>query len=379
VYTDTAADASLSSTAPHVNSNFGGAIDLNDASGNANLKFRSNGNIVSTGNVSAASLTITGDSLIGGRIGKTVAGDIIDASGNDTYVKARNAANNIFFQVPNGTSVAKFNSGGLDMLGNAITSGNITSANVSTGNIALSNGLNLNGGALNLFNGAQINAANLVFNGTGMLFASAVQLNGNLLLQPGNAATPSGIVTGNAGFGFKMNNGTRLLEVKSSGAGVLLGSWTTGGTGFDSFDIAESYYVDQIYPFGTVLCSNSDTMPIPSDQSAYNPTLTKCTHDGCNECSIISQNPSNIMGQPNVPGTDGYDSTQPLAQPVALAGRIYVKTAYDIPARAYVCSDGRGGVRAVTSGEKIFALGVTLGPSSQGIVPITLRNTFVSL
>lgn len=80
-------------------------------------------------------MQLAGDLLIQrGKLGAQSSGDIIDASGNNTWVKSRGTGN-IIFQVPNGTSIGEFNSGGLDLrvYGKQISA---SGYNFSTGSLA---------------------------------------------------------------------------------------------------------------------------------------------------------------------------------------------------------------------------------------------------
>lgn len=373
---DNSPDTSLVTSAP-VHNTFSGAIFMKDGSGNTNLTISADGALFGSGGaVSFGATTVSNLTISGGKIGKTVSADIIDAGGDSTFIKARNAGN-ILLQVPNGTTVATHTSSALTLTGNLFAQ-----------TIHAANGFSLDGGSLNLGSNATLNATNLTIVGTGMLFGSSPQLNAPLLLQPGNTASPSSIVSGTAGFGVKMNNGTKLFEAKANGSFVISGSTffnttgvtSTGGT-FDSFDMGESFAVDQEYPAGTVLCPSDLVTPIPytGANELFLPQLAKCTHDKCSLAVIAVAHPGFCSGTPNLPSEPWYDNTQALAQPCCMVGRVFANTLQNLVGKVYVCSDGQGNVRQMLPGESGMSLGITLAPTVSGMVPVFVRSTFVTL
>lgn len=270
----------------------------------------------SVGNIILTPGSTYGLLISGGLIGKSSAGDIIDASGTTTYIKASGAF--VEFQSPAGTELGHFDQ-----------------------------------------------FKNLTIQGDCIQFNSYI--------------------------GFKTIGGTKLAEIKNNGSFVISGTtyYTTQSTvnyaasaTFDSFDFSEVYQVDQEYTAGTIVCPSDTQTPIAYDgtpQSAL-PIMSQCTHDACNLAGVIVSVPAFCAGAPNVPSMgDEYDSTQPMKQAVAHSGRIFMKTAYNLTGNTYVCSDGRGGVRACAAGEKVLALGVVISPTVSGMVPVMIRPTYVSL
>ena len=335
-YSDSTPDASLSSTQSPSHSTFGGSLIFKDASGNTTLTIANDGSLIgSGGNTSLGSTIITGTFSVSGtssldngniitdgagniqfhgNLGVGGAGNVIDARGFDTWVKARGGNNLIHFQDGGGTDFATIGSSGLS-------------------------------------------------------------------LQTNHTSTPSAIISGTAGIGFKMSNGTKLMEINGSGDLKLSGTWSSGvaQSGFDSFDHAEVHTSDADYPYGTVVCLVDPAQPIPEDLNSFAATVTKCTHDGCALALVVSKEPGITQGHVNAPSRPKYDDSLPISLPLALSGRILVKTAYDIKPGSYVCSDGRGGVRQVVPGDKVTALGVTISSSTSGYVAILIRHTFISL
>lgn len=193
----------------------------------------------------------------------------------------------------------------------------------------------------------------------------------------------------NGPIGFR-NANLRLAECKGTGDFIIANNtyytaqstfnYAAGGS-FDGFDFSETYLVDAEYAPGTVVCPKDVTTVIAYDGTPQlgAPELSQCTHDACNLAGAIVQTPAFCAGEPNVPSMGTYDNTLPMKQAVAHAGRIFMKTAATLAGRVYVCSDGAGGVRQVQVGEKVMALGVTLSPSSGGMVPVLIRPTFVTL
>lgn len=233
-----------------------------------------------------------------GKIGVVTVGDVLDASGYDTTLKARGNTNTIHFQN---------NSGEFGAIG--------------------PNGLEV---------------------------------------QKGNATTPSAITVGVA-LGVKNSSGTKLLEVKSNGNLVISGNtfyttqssvyYSANGT-FDGFDFAELVPCDGPYDAGTVVCV------------AENGSYVLCDHDNCPFCHVISNIPGMCLGVP--------DSTNHF-YPVALAGRVRVRTSENLKYRTYVCSDGKGGVRAVKKGETGHAIGYTLNNTENGYIGVMLKAVPVTV
>lgn len=383
-FTDTLADASLV-TAHSGHSSFGGTVIFKSASGQINLTLYPDGTFAGIGGTTSfgttivnGNLTVSGEVFTAGRLSRTTAGDIIDATtAANTFIKAATAIN---FQVPNGTTIGSINSAGLTLGSKGLTCGALT----ATGSV------NIQGGVLNFSSGTTITAANLTFSGTGSLFANSLTVNGTLFVSPTNTSTPSTVVCGTGGFGIKDNSGVKMFEIKPSGVTVIHGTQYTstagsatvaGGGTFDAFDSAETYVVDQEYVAGTVVCPADTTTEVPylAEYTRDQPLVTQCTHDACPVGTIIVTVPGNCLGIPNVPSLDWYDPTLPLSQSTALNGRIFAKSAYDITPKSYVCSDGRGGIRAIAVGESAQALGITIGPVVAGMVPIMVRPTFVVL
>jgi hypothetical protein len=171
------------------------------------------------------------------------------------------------------------------------------------------------------------------------------------------------------GLGFKVA-GVAKAEIKNSGNFLISGTQyqtssgsvsTASGISFDAFDVGEVYPTDSLYPGGTVVC------PGPNNQ------LTQCTHDNCFAALVVSPNPGLQLGTQT--DSSAYISG-PAQQSIALAGRVNVKTAFDILPRTMIVSDGRGGVRAAASGEAAFVLGVTLNETSGAQVGIMLKSYF---
>lgn len=405
-FADTLLDSGLSTyITPVTTYGYAGKLIVRDQAGNNNLVLSPDGTIsgnsgvtingnltisngtayLSATNVYGLLQTMSGADITSsgnlystlGRLGKSAAGDIIDANGTTTFIKG---SAGISFQVPNGTTGVNIN---------------------SSGQLHCLNGFNLDGGAMNLASGSVINVSNPTYNitganfaGTGITFASGAQFNAPILLQPGNTSTPSVIQIGTAGLGIKNNSGTKLMEIKNTGLMVISGATyysagstgnVTGGGTFDGFDIAETSQVDQQYIAGTMVCPADTTTQIPYDNTAWHtadrakPLMTLCTHDGCNLAAPVSDIPAFSAGCPNTPDRPDYDPTLPLIQALTMVGRVFVKTTHDIPGRVYVTSDGTGGVRQVVAGDKVMSIGATLGPTVNGMVPVLIRPTFVTL
>jgi hypothetical protein len=254
----------------------------------------------------------------------------------DLYIKSNN---NINFQSPSGSTIGQFNSGGLDLL---------------TKNLSVNQFIN--------FHNSDGNAGALIAYGAGIGFRKGttklaeIQGNGNMVI-----------------------SGTTYYTTRSTSPG-----FGTNGT-FDGFDVAEVFQVDREYASGTVVCPVDTTTPVAfvTDYSDYGkPVMTQCTHDACSLAMVVTSVPGVSLGSPNVPSmTDPampYHPDRPLAQCVSMTGRVFVKTAYDIAGRTYVCSDGRGGVRAV-NGESAQAIGVSIAPTQNGMIPILVRPMFVTV
>lgn len=215
---------------------------------------------------------------------------------------------------------------------------------------------------------------------TNTAFGNIYNTSNLLVIQNANNNSPIGFRNGN----FK------LAEMRGDGTFIILGTTyysnqTSVGTAangtFDGFDFSECYQMDQEYTSGTVVCPadtyTSIAVDTPNQQAL--PIMTKCTHDACNLAGVIVTTPAFCAGAPNRPSGQEYDATKPLTQPVAQSGRVFARTAYDISGRQYVCSDGRGGVRAVQPGESVLAIGIALSPTTNGMVPILVRPVFVML
>jgi hypothetical protein len=207
----------------------------------------------------------------------------------------------------------------------------------------------------------------------------------------GCQSTISPIIVGCA-LGVKNNSGTKLFEIKTNGNCCIAGTQyqtsagsiaTAASQSFDSFDMAETFEVDKEYPPGTVLCpaDTNSTIPYTIEPGAHRnqPKLSQCTHDCCSLALVSVANPGFLAGLINLPAQEDYNEKNPLTMACSMTGRVFVRTAYQIAGRSYICSDGRGGVRPMTKGESGMALGVSLAPTVNGKLPILIRPTFVSL
>lgn len=215
--------------------------------------------------------------------------------------------------------------------------------------------------------GDLINASggDLIFNTPTGVSTNVVQFNypgGNIM----HIAKDYVIV--NSVFGVKNTSFMKLMEVRANGNMIISGTQyatssgsvsTASGQSFDSFDIAEVYPTDQEYPSGTVVC------PGPTN------LLTQCTHDNCPFALVVSSVPGLILGTP-IPVDEG----QGIQLSISLAGRVNIKTAFDIPSRSFVVSDGRGGVREAAHGENAFVLGFTLNETVNAQVGVFLKSYF---
>jgi hypothetical protein len=188
-------------------------------------------------------------------------------------------------------------------------------------------------------------------------------LNGNSYTFKISTGAVTNLLTGNTGFGIKDSSNNRLLELKNSGDLLISGRYTTtqgtfttlAGQSFDGFDYAEIYECDKSYPSGTVVC------PGPANK------MTLCTHDNCPYGAFVSYQPGFQIGQ---------EQHEQGVHPIALVGRINARTAYAIPMRTPVCSDGRGGVRPLKKDEWGYMLGFTLNETVNGTVGIFIRPMF---
>lgn len=271
------------------------------------------------------------------------------------------------------TFLLSINSAAIDSNVGSDGSGNVTATSIKlgSGSGTYKIGGNMSGGSVMHFQDS-----------TG--YEPLQAFNGGIAVAPNNASTPSVIKVGVA-LGVKKSNGTKIMEVTSSGNMLVSGNtyYTTQGTfnysaggAFDSFDFAEIYAVDALYDDGTVVCPADTETPIPYQRRAgarILPRMTRCTHDGCPLAHVVSHVPGFCAGLPNYPGSDEYDPKQPLTHAVALVGRVFALASGEIAGRAFVCSDGTGHVRAVSPGERVMALGVALAPAQDGMVPMMLR------
>ncbi|GHO44509.1 hypothetical protein [Ktedonospora formicarum] len=109
--------------------------------------------------------------------------------------------------------------------------------------------------------------------------------------------------TGTGGIGLR-NNGGRLAEARANGNFTIGGlTYDNNGTGFDGFDVAECYRVDQEYEPGTIVCpvDAAYNYPLDSSDPESTPAVQRCTHDACNMAMTISNIPGFCMGARNVP------------------------------------------------------------------------------
>jgi len=213
-------------------------------------------------------------------------------------------------------------------------------------------------------------AANLGGSGTVSLTQFQVDGAGNSFLAGylgvtgilGIHGTP-GTIQCDSWLGFRTFAGAKLAEMKANGDFTIGGTnvkttnssynYGVGGT-FDTFDYAEIYPSDAAYAAGTVVCPNDDN------------TLTRCTHDGCDFAMIVSAGGGFCIG--DAEGAEG------IALAIALCGRVRVATAAHIKKRAWVTSDGMGGVRAIVGRKKVHRLGYALHQTDAGMVGIFLRG-----
>jgi hypothetical protein len=195
--------------------------------------------------------------------------------------------------------------------------------------------------------------------------------------QAGNSTGYINWTNSSGGIGF-MVAATKKAEIRNNGNFVVSGTQfqttsgsvsTASGQTFDAFDVAEVYPTDKAYTQGTVVCPKSDGSGL----------LTRCTHDNCPCAMVVSPNPGLCLGSPNDPGETwraDYDDSRATQQAIAISGRVNVKTAFVLPPRTFVVSDGRGGVRAAAPGEQAHCLGYTLNRSEGAQVGIVLKAVF---
>lgn len=188
----------------------------------------------------------------------------------------------------------------------------------------------------------------------------------------GQAASIIACLGTGGGIGFKKGgmSGTRLAEFKNDGNMIIDNNtyWTHQSTfnfsasgAYDgSFDLAESSPVDQEYPHGTIVCPQENGL------------LSRCTHDACDYCMIVSLHPAFCAGGGRFDNEEASPDEQ-LSQPVALCGRVAVYCDEPIPFKRHVCSAGNGKVRPVRPGETVYSLGFALTASQDGRVLIFIR------
>ncbi len=428
-YSDATADSALGNPSQQ-HPTFGGALRVYDAGGGCHTQLYSDGAIWTdsgslatdgSGNLTVASLTsLSGGLLVTGGTSRLDNGKITTDGAGDLTLQQIFAGSHVniaggkrlVLDWPN--AVNGESPGGTSLQAQAGAAGVADLALSTTGKVILSGsgGISVPSGPTSLDNG------NITTNGLGQLSIAAgfscgqIQFNGYMGFgAANNVIDASGYDswfkargqnnqihfqdTGGDYFstghnyisfpnflGFKTYGGTKCLEIKGNGALNIAGSYAygQGGNGFDNFDVAETYQSDADYAFGTVVCHNSLALaPDPHNLGEYTPTITQCTHDACALAMLVSMTPGSVAGKINASAWPDFDNTQPFNLPIALAGRVYAKTAYTIPAKSYVCSDGRGGVRAIATGQSAMAIGVTIGPAVNGLVPLVVKPTFVSL
>lgn len=227
-----------------------------------------------------------------GKLGYATPGDIIDASGYDTFLRARGTSNLVHLQQQS-TDMATFSVDGMTLPSN--------SAYIAVGSFL---GIKTKGGAK----------------------LGEFKNNGNF------------IIGGNT---YNTNQSTYNYAANGS---------------FDGFDFAECYPCDAHYPDGTVVCPGT------------NEKFTKCTHDNCPCAVVLTHTAGYCIGE-----TDEENHIYP----VAMVGRVRVKTAFVIGPSTLICSDGRGGVRSLAPGEWGFVLGFTLHETNdQNMVGVYMRPMF---
>lgn len=338
---DGSTNLTTSITAP-THSTFGGSLIVETLTGKT-FTLSNDGTVLND-------LKTTGAVFSNGKFSYGSAGDIIDANGNDTYVKARGGSAQIHFQ-NNGSGTA-------NELGRVGTTGLF----LTTAKLGVNDpGDILDSTTNDTYLKARGSSGKIYFqNDQGPSSTTTLGiLDSNGLTLKGNSITVTSF------FGIKKADGTKLAEATGNGGFIISGNTyytsassynTASGGTFDGYDLAEIAQVDQLYDAGTVICPDATGV------------FSRCTHDGCTAAVLVVSTPGFCMGQPDE-----------NAQPVALAGRVLGKTGSSTTLHDYLCSDGAGNLRVVGTGEKVMALGVALGSSSNGMVPVLIRPTFVAL
>lgn len=190
---------SAASTATLTITSNGNAPYLNvvSSTGNTMLSIGPTGTLSVSSQFTASGLIVANAGITGnGKFGVVSAGDVLDGSGYDTFVKARGSNNLVQIQV-GGSTVATFNPNGISLPSNT--------ASIAVGSLL---GIKTTGGAK----------------------LAEFKNNGTLVI-----------------------NGTTYYTTQASA------NFGTGAT-FDGFDLGECYLVDQNYPLGTVVCPNSNNV-----------------------------------------------------------------------------------------------------------------------
>ncbi len=277
--------------------------------------------------------------------------------------------------VSGSTSLAGLNTSGAGTIGGTLSVGSTVTTggdvNLAGGGHYWLNNTSINGESvksLSLYGvagGAGAADIYLVNNGGGYLYAE-VPVGNHIALREQGMTTGRGFVffynsnnvvvmqndiTGNQPFGWKRYDGTALAELKGNGNLYTLGSVNANGSAsFDAFHLAEAYAVAARVPVGTIVC--------PDDAGQ----LVRCTHDACPHALIAA-----AEGGYNIGAEDDH------TQFMALTGRVPGLTTDSIPAKAWLTSNGAGGVRALRPGEHAVALGFALTPSDGTKVLIFVR------
>lgn len=313
----------------------------------------------------AGNITKVGNIKGSGKFGVTTDGDILDGSSpTATYIKVRSAGSFIF-QTPNGTAVLTINSSG-----DITQAGKILGNLLSTGKFGVTTAgdvLDASGFDTYLKARGTTNIIHMQVNGSDVatFSPSSAVINSSLSVQPGNVSTPGAIIGPNVGLGFKRTDGTKLAEMKGNGNFYINGttfyttqssvSYASGGS-MDGFDVSEVYPTDANYIDGTVVCPGPNSL------------LTRCTHDNCPKAMIVSKVAGFCMGE--------RDEEKNI-HPIALAGRVKVRTATQIKEGFAVVSDGRGGVRVKNNNKAEFVLGFTLNDTdADGTVGMFIRSFY---
>ena len=242
--------------------------------------------------------------------------------------------------------------------------------------VTFGNNLTVNGSNGIMFNGKLgVSSVGDVLDASGTTLYLKAKTGGNFHFQDPNgtdqfilSSTNSSIQV-NQWLGVRKISGTQLAEFKGDGTFCISGAFyestngsiaTSPGQSMDSFDVAEVFPCDTHYEVGTIVCPGSDSR------------LYKCTHDNCPCAMVVSKVPGFGIGKPG--DNENY---------IAMAGRVNVATAQDIPPRSMVCSDGRGGVRTLHTNEGSFVLGFTINSTStiegRPMVAIFLRPLFITM